>query len=139
MGGSTIFNLMLLVHVLVGVGLIVLVLFQHGKGADMGASFGSGASGSLFGASGSANFLSRSTAVLATLFFITTLSLSYLASQGPRASSSVIENIPTENIPTPAAPVAPIPEESAPSVPAAESVPGTSAPTDASGANTIPE
>ncbi|MDR3086595.1 MAG: preprotein translocase subunit SecG [Azoarcus sp.] len=131
MGGSTIFNLTLLVHVLAGVGLIVLVLFQHGKGADMGASFGSGASGSLFGASGSANFLSRSTAVLATVFFMTTLSLSYLASQGPRASSSVIDNVPT--------PVAPIPAESAPPVPIPATAPGTSAPTEPSGANTIPE
>ncbi len=63
-----VFSLVLSVHVLVGIGVIVLVLLQHGKGADMGASFGSGASGSLFGATGSANFLSRSTAVAATLF-----------------------------------------------------------------------
>lgn len=68
------------VHLLVSVVLCGLVLVQHGKGADMGAAFGSGSAGSLFGSSGSANFLSRSTAVAATLFFITSLTLTYLYS-----------------------------------------------------------
>ncbi len=67
-------------HVIVSVVLCGLVLVQHGKGADMGAAFGTGSAGSLFGSSGSANFLSRSTAVAATLFFITSLSLTYLYS-----------------------------------------------------------
>jgi len=62
-------TLVWIVHVIIAIALIALVLLQHGKGADMGAAFGSGSSGSLFGASGSANFLSRSTAVLASLFF----------------------------------------------------------------------
>ncbi len=66
------------VHVISALALIVLVLVQHGKGADMGAAFGSGSAGSLFGSSGSANFLSRSTAVAATIFFITSLSLTYI-------------------------------------------------------------
>ena len=70
------FPLILTVHILVGATVIGLVLLQHGKGADMGAAFGSGASGSLFGASGSANFLSRTTAILATVFFLTSLGLS---------------------------------------------------------------
>ena len=70
-----------IIHLLASIGVIGLVLLQHGKGADMGAAFGSGASGSLFGATGSANFLSRSTAVLATVFFITSLSLAYLSSR----------------------------------------------------------
>jgi preprotein translocase subunit SecG len=70
--------LVLVLHVLVGAGVIGLVLLQHGKGADMGAAFGSGSAGSLFGASGSANFLSRATAVLATVFFLTSLGLTYL-------------------------------------------------------------
>ncbi len=83
--GDYLFSLVLTVHVLVGLGVIGLVLVQHGKGADMGAAFGSGASGSLFGSSGSANFLSRTTAVLATVFFITSLGLSYLASDKPAA------------------------------------------------------
>ena len=66
-------------HVIIAVSIIVLVLMQQGKGADMGAAFGSGSSGSVFGASGSGNFLSRTTAIVATLFFITSLSLTYLA------------------------------------------------------------
>jgi len=73
--------LLLVVHVLVGVAVIGLVLLQHGKGADMGAAFGSGSAGSLFGSSGSANFLSRTTAILATAFFLTSLGLTYLGSQ----------------------------------------------------------
>ena len=93
------FPLLLTVHILVGLSVIGLVLLQHGKGADMGAAFGGGASGSLFGASGSANFLSRTTAVLATAFFITSLGLSYLAGSRPKAPSSVME-----------APVKPAPE-----------------------------
>jgi preprotein translocase subunit SecG len=70
-----------IVHLLVAATLIGLVLLQHGKGADMGAAFGSGASGSLFGATGSANFLSRATAVLATAFFITSMGLTYFSLQ----------------------------------------------------------
>ncbi|MCP5242530.1 MAG: preprotein translocase subunit SecG [Burkholderiales bacterium] len=66
------------IHVILAVVLIVLVLLQQGKGADMGAAFGSGSAGSLFGASGSATFLSRTTSVIATLFFITSMSLTYL-------------------------------------------------------------
>jgi preprotein translocase subunit SecG len=73
-------NLVLIVQLLSALAIIGLVLVQHGKGADMGASFGSGASGSLFGATGSANFLSRSTAVAATLFFGCTLGLAFLSS-----------------------------------------------------------
>ena len=71
-------TLVWMVHVITAVVLIGLVLIQHGKGADMGAAFGTGSAGSLFGSSGSANFLSRSTAIAATVFFITSLSLTYL-------------------------------------------------------------
>ena len=70
--------ILLVIHVIIATAIIALVLLQHGKGADMGASFGSGSSGSLFGASGSANFLSRSTAVLATVFFASSLVLTYV-------------------------------------------------------------
>lgn len=103
---STILLAVQMISALVMVGLI---LVQHGKGADMGAAFGSGGSGSLFGASGSANFLSRTTAVLATIFFVSTLLLAYFGSVRPAASSgSVLENAalvtPT---PTASAPVAP--------------------------------
>mgnify|MGYP001247240719 CR=1 FL=1 len=72
-------TLIWILHVLAALGVIGLVLMQHGKGADMGAAFGSGASGSLFGASGSANFLSRTTAILATVFFVTSLGLTYFS------------------------------------------------------------
>ena len=75
-------TLILAVQLISALTMIGLVLIQHGKGADMGASFGSGASGSLFGASGSANFLSRSTAALATVFFVCTLALTYMGSTG---------------------------------------------------------
>lgn len=71
-------TLVWVVHVITAVVLVGLVLIQHGKGADMGAAFGTGSAGSLFGSSGSANFLSRSTAVAATIFFVTSLSLTYL-------------------------------------------------------------
>jgi preprotein translocase subunit SecG len=79
--------LVLVIHVLAAAGVIGLVLLQHGKGADMGAAFGSGASGSLFGSSGSANFLSRSTAVLAGVFFVTSMALTYISSHKHVASS----------------------------------------------------
>ena len=97
MTGTYIYHLVLVFHVLIGAGVIGLVLLQHGKGADMGAAFGGGSSGSLFGATGSANFLSRSTAVLAAIFFITSLSLSYMASARPASSSSsVMDNAKVE-------------------------------------------
>jgi preprotein translocase subunit SecG len=95
---SVMFSATLTVHILVGLGVIGLVLLQHGKGADMGAAFGSGASGSLFGASGSANFLSRATAVLATVFFITSLTLAYMAGKRPTVeSTSVMDTVKTES------------------------------------------
>ena len=84
-------NLLMIVQVLSALGVIVLVLMQHGKGADMGAAFGSGSSGSLFGATGSANFLSRTTGGLATVFFVCTLALALLANQRPEAPSSVMQ------------------------------------------------
>ncbi len=87
-------TILLAVQMLSAVTMVGLILVQHGKGADMGAAFGSGGSGSLFGASGSANFLSRTTAVLATVFFVSTLLLAYFGSVRPAATSSgsVLEN-----------------------------------------------
>ncbi|WP_422015066.1 preprotein translocase subunit SecG [Roseateles sp.] len=84
-------NLVLIVQLLSALAIIGLVLVQHGKGADMGASFGSGASGSLFGATGSANFLSRTTAFAATVFFGCTLGLAYLSNS--RTASSAADNV----------------------------------------------
>jgi preprotein translocase subunit SecG len=80
-------SLLIVIQVVCAVSITVLILLQHGKGADMGAAFGSGASGSLFGASGSANFLSRTTAVLASIFFIATIGLAYTATQARSAAS----------------------------------------------------
>ncbi len=80
------------VHVITAVVLIGLVLLQHGKGADMGAAFGSGSAGSLFGSSGSANFLSRSTAVAASIFFVTSLSLTYLYAK-PAHENGVMDRV----------------------------------------------
>jgi preprotein translocase subunit SecG len=80
-------------HVLVALAIIGLVLLQHGKGADMGSGFGGGSSGSLFGATGSANFLSRATAVLATVFFLTSLGLAYLATNKPKVGGGVLDAV----------------------------------------------
>ena len=101
-----------IVHLLVSVTLVGLVLLQHGKGADMGAAFGSGASGSLFGASGSANFLSRATAVAATVFFLTSMGLTYF-SLNRAAPGGVLDKIPASTT-APAAQPAPAQEEQAP-------------------------
>ncbi|HET9642209.1 MAG TPA: preprotein translocase subunit SecG [Burkholderiaceae bacterium] len=99
-------NLVLILQLLTALVMIGLVLLQHGKGADMGASFGSGASGSLFGATGSANFLSRSTAVCATIFFVCTLALGYLSTTPVvRSSGSSILDRPVPTAPAASAPL----------------------------------
>ena len=102
------------VHVLTAVVLVGLVLMQHGKGADMGAAFGSGSAGSLFGSSGSANFLSRSTAAAATLFFITSLLLTYFNSH-PVQQQGVMDK------------VKPVPAKVSPVEPAADPLDGSKA------------
>lgn len=94
------------VHVLVAMALVGLVLLQHGKGADMGAAFGSGASGSLFGASGSANFLSRTTAALAALFFLTSMSLTYFAGRSHAPVIAKPVALPVQPAAAPASPAA---------------------------------
>jgi preprotein translocase subunit SecG len=113
-------NLILIAQILAAITMIGLVLIQHGKGADMGASFGSGASGSLFGATGGANFLSRTTAVCAGIFFATTLALAMLSNQaGSRVTSSdsVLER--AAALKPPAAPASAALAASLPSAPAA--------------------
>ncbi|MCW5660172.1 MAG: preprotein translocase subunit SecG [Burkholderiaceae bacterium] len=110
-------NIVLIVQILSAVTMIGLVLIQHGKGADMGASFGSGASGSLFGATGSANFLSRSTAVCATLFMVSTLALAFMsAGARPQGGNTVLDR-----------PAAAASAASAPAVPGAV-IPGAAIP-----------
>ena len=86
-------TLLMVAQVLSALGVIGLVLLQHGKGADVGAAFGSGASGSLFGATGSANFLSRTTAVLATIFFVLSLVLAYIATKKPVEPGGVMDAV----------------------------------------------
>ena len=108
----------IVVHVLIALAIIGLVLLQHGKGADMGSGFGGGASGSLFGATGSANFLSRATAALATVFFITSLGLAYLATNKPRTSGGVLDAVKSQPAIEKAAEKAPAEKPAADSVPA---------------------
>ena len=115
-------TIVLTVQMLSALGMIGLILVQHGKGADMGAAFGSGGSGSLFGASGSANFLSRTTAVLAAVFFVCTLALAYFGNAQPRSRSSVLEG----------------PAAAIPAVPAAAQIPATSAPAGAGSNARVP-
>jgi preprotein translocase subunit SecG len=109
-------SFVVVLHVLIALAIIGLVLLQHGKGADMGSGFGGGASGSLFGATGSANFLSRTTAVLATLFFLSSLGLAYLATSKPREGGGTVMDRPVRSEPAkpaaeaPKPPVAPAPQ-----------------------------
>ncbi len=90
---TTIQTIVLVTHTVIALLIIVLVLLQRGKGADAGAAFGSGASGTVFGSQGSSNFFSRSTAILATAFFISSLSLAYLSSQQADTPDSLIESV----------------------------------------------
>ena len=93
------YSVLMTIQVLSAISIVILVLLQQGKGADMGAAFGSGSAGSVFGAAGSANFLSRTTAVAATVFFLTTLALAY-TNKGPSIEKSapvgIMETIPEE-------------------------------------------
>ena len=112
--------ILLVLHVLVGVAIIGLILIQHGKGADVGAAFGSGASGTIFGARGSASFLSRATALLAAVFFANSLALAYLASHMVQRAS-VVERV---QMPEPAgAPAGGPSEGGAPAAPVAPPAP----------------
>jgi preprotein translocase subunit SecG len=110
---SVLVTIILTVQMLSALAMIGLILVQHGKGADMGAAFGSGGSGSLFGASGSANFLSRTTAVLASVFFVCTLALAYFGNLRPASTGSVLEGaavvapVTADVLTVPAAPTAP--------------------------------
>ncbi len=139
------FNIILAIHVIAAIGVILLVLLQHGKGADMGAAFGGGSAGSLFGATGSANFLSRVTAVLATVFFLTSLSMTYIATSKPKGGGGGVMDAVSGAPKAPAAPAvpgipspaaipgqsgaggaAPAPSAAVPAVPASPTVPAAS-------------
>ncbi len=123
-------SVLVIFHLFLAIGVIGLVLMQHGKGADAGAAFGSGSSGTVFGAAGSANFLSRATAVLATLFFVTSLALAWFAMQSTDRPG-LMDDQPAATIEVPVAPNSAIPvvpetvksemtESSVPQVPTAE-------------------
>lgn len=117
-------NVITVVHVLAAASLIGLILLQHGKGADMGAAFGSGASGSLFGVSGSSNFLSRATSISVVVFFVTSLSLAYIASH--RSSAGSVIQVPAKTVETntsDAVGAESVPTEITPSAGTAEDVP----------------
>jgi preprotein translocase subunit SecG len=153
---NTLFNLIVVVQVLSALLIIGLVLLQHGKGADMGAAFGSGASGSLFGASGSSNFMSKSTGVFAAIFFGATLALAYFGSdRQSTVSGGVMERaapvtgpaaIPTTTtapaVPVdPSLPTAAAPAAAVPAAPAAttDAVPAAPAPVPAAPATEVPK
>jgi preprotein translocase subunit SecG len=138
---NVVLNILVGVQMRTALAMIGLILVQHGKGADMGAAFGSGSAGSLFGASGSANFLSRTTAVLAVVFFACTLLLAYFGHARPAGGGSLLERaaVAPAPAPTPAAPASPaeIPSGSAPAAPATGG-PATAPTAPASGAAQIP-
>jgi preprotein translocase subunit SecG len=128
-------NAILIIHCILALAIIVLVLLQHGKGADMGAAFGSGSAGSLFGSSGAANFLSRSTGVCAALFFATSLGLTYF--HAPKISGGVMGGGVMEGVTAPATKTEPAKTDAkdssaipvpAPAAPATAPAPATPAP-----------
>jgi len=122
-GMSAFATLILAVQMLSALAMIGLILIQHGKGADMGAAFGGGSSGSLFGATGSANFLSRTTAALAVVFFLTSLGLAYMATHKTKVGGSVIQGA-TSQPETAAAPATEVPKPAtAPAKPKANEAP----------------
>lgn len=118
-------TILVVVHLFLAVGVIGLVLMQHGKGADAGAAFGSGSSGTVFGAAGSANFLSRATALLATLFFLTSLAMGWFAMQSVERPGLMIE----DSQPVVEVPVSqPEPVSEVPAIPGAASEPAIEVP-----------
>ena len=118
-----------IIHTLVALAVIGLVLIQHGKGADMGAAFGSGSAGSLFGSTGASNFLSKTTGVFAAIFFISSLGLTYLSSH--RQSGGVMQSAPVAVQPAPVTAEKKVDSAAtiAPATPAATPAPATTAPT----------
>jgi preprotein translocase subunit SecG len=143
---NALLTFIIVVQVLSALAIIALVLVQHGKGADMGAAFGSGASGSLFGATGSSNFLSKSTGIAAAIFFGATLALAFIGNKKAPAGGGVMESLPAaqtpaNSIPAPAnqVPAANAPASSTSAAPAQNS-PATAAPAGNAGqANQIPK
>jgi preprotein translocase subunit SecG len=140
---NLVLNILVGVQMLTALAMIGLILIQHGKGADMGAAFGSGSAGSLFGASGSANFLSRTTGVLAAVFFACTLLLAYFSHARPTGGGSLLERAaigtpaPTP-VPAPSGPASQIPSGDAPAPAPGANAPASAPAAPASGAAQIP-
>ena len=131
-------SVILVLHVLAAIAVCGFVLLQHGKGAEMGAAFGGGSSGSLFGASGSANFLSRSTAILATVFFLTSIGLTYLGSQRGGPQGVMERALPAKPSDVPAPKSSEVP--SAPAAAGANAAPAPAGPTSSgSGSSEVPK
>jgi preprotein translocase subunit SecG len=142
---NVLFTFIVVVQVLAALTIIGLVLLQHGKGADMGAAFGSGASGSLFGASGSSNFLSKSTGVAAAIFFGATLALAFVGNRHDTVSGGVMESLPAVPASSPSGAASPastqgVPDGSAPKgAPKAATARPKAGPTGSDAANQIPK
>jgi preprotein translocase subunit SecG len=136
-------TILLVVHLLIAAGICGFVLLQHGKGADMGAAFGSGASGSLFGASGSANFLSRTTAILAAVFFASSLGLTWFGSRHGAPSGVMHQGVMEKSAPkssdVPSAPIAPPAGAPAADPAKAKATPPAAPAADGSKANEVPK
>ncbi|MDR2172832.1 MAG: preprotein translocase subunit SecG [Burkholderiales bacterium] len=134
-------NIFWVVHILVAIAICGVVLLQHGKGADMGAAFGSGSAGSIFGSAGSANFLSRTTAALATVFFVTSLGLTYYSAQrsGSTIGGSIMDRaVKTQPAETGSAQPADIPLAPFDSAPGASDIPAVPASQENSVGDTVP-
>jgi preprotein translocase subunit SecG len=116
-------TILIVVHLFLAIGVVTLVLLQHGKGADAGAAFGSGASATVFGARGSASFLSRATAILAALFFLTSMAMAYFASQAGKREGLM------DSVPAPTeVPAAPVTGGEVPAAPVEPAVPAADMP-----------
>ena len=126
------YTILIIVQVLIAIGLVVLILLQHGKGADAGAAFGSGASSTVFGSQGSSSFLTRTTAVLATLFFVNSLALSTGFVMGEREPSSIAEQVQSaparEQAPAGPEDLPPMEEQSQPEAPSPADIPAMDMP-----------
>jgi preprotein translocase subunit SecG len=127
---NTFYTLIVIIQVLSALAIIGLVLLQHGKGADMGAAFGSGASGSLFGATGSSNFLSKSTGIAAAVFFAATLALAFVGNKRTVGTGGVMEGLPTAPAKAQSSAPSAAPAAVSPSAPASSTA--TGAPSDQS-------
>ncbi len=137
---NTLYSILVAIDVLLAIGIIGLILIQHGKGADVGAAFGSGASGTVFGSQGSASFLTRVTAILATLFFVNSLALAYLASNRPVAESVIdaVEQTDVSTKTTDVPKVESMSDDASSDVPIIDDLPSSDMPSEEMGSEDLP-